>query len=313
MTPTFPHDAPPPGFRLLWSDALRGWGWELVQHYASRSEWPDDVPPACVYGWTPSDAVDAAWIFYNLHGEQFGIPVALRADPVPPNPPGETIAVLDGHLDAAGEALAEEANQTQRAYHERNRVAILAAALARQLGLRVGVYDDPIETDERFRKVLQIDLPSGQIRFHLDQSDQGWTVFSPTWEMVPDYDGHDDDDVWRRIERFVCGVDVRTSDDVVVGSFRVTVANLELQLERVRSQRIDTGRMFVKAREDYQRLRVTVTEFKRMWLTDLGDIVGAVRMGAEGPSGDNLQDWIEDRWKKAEKLADEAMRETEGS
>lgn len=190
------------------------------------------------------------------------------------------------------------------AYQERDRVAILAGAMGRQLGMRVGVYADPAKTERS--AILQIDLPSGQVIFRLAK----WQPFSPAWEIVCDYDGHDDEEKWRRIHRFVSSVDVRSPDDIVVSSFRETVANLELQLKRARSQRTDTGRMFVKARQDYQRLRICVAEFKKTLFDDMGDTAIGVRLGADGPSDASLQACIADRWKKAEKLADEAMRET---
>jgi len=83
-------------------------------------------------------------------------------------------------------------------YADRNRVVQLAAALAQQLGQRVGVHTDPDEPDW---SVLMIDLPGpGQhVSWHIARVD-----LLPGWDAYPDpWDGHTDQEKATRIRRYV--------------------------------------------------------------------------------------------------------------
>ncbi len=86
-------------------------------------------------------------------------------------------------------------------YSDRNRVVQLAAALAQQLGCRVGVRVDPDEPDW---PVLMIDLPERlgqrqQLSWHIARDD-----LLPGWELYPDpWDGHTDQEKATRIRRYV--------------------------------------------------------------------------------------------------------------
>lgn len=81
-------------------------------------------------------------------------------------------------------------------YADRNRLAQLAAALAERLGYRVGITVDP---DEPEWPVLLIDLPTGQVSWHLSPSD-AW----PVWDMYEgDWDGHTTEHKAGRIRAFV--------------------------------------------------------------------------------------------------------------
>ncbi len=53
-------------------------------------------------------------------------------------------------------------------YRDRNLLAQLAGELARRLGMTVGIGSDPAEPDW---PVLYIDLPTGQISWHLPQAE----------------------------------------------------------------------------------------------------------------------------------------------
>lgn len=117
------------------------------------------------------------------------------------------------------------------AHHQGNRLAVLAGALARRLGMRVGVYGS----------VLQIDLPTGQVTFRLDATDEQWAVFGPDWSMVCDHDGHDDAEKWSRVARFVAQHAVHSSVETLAESFRRSVGSLEEALARARHQREASG------------------------------------------------------------------------
>lgn len=181
------------------------------------------------------------------------------------------------------------------AYQERNRVAVLAAALARRLGMRVGVYDDPAELDDRFAAVLQIDLPTGQVTFHLDAADEGWTIFGPDWHMVPDYDDHDEDERWDRISRFVAQHSVHSCADVMAQSFRRSMASLEEALKLARHQREQSGWQFKGAREDLQKQSMTTRNLRKLLVSTAG-------IPAEQ---------FDEAVKEAEKLTEKQWRESE--
>lgn len=173
------------------------------------------------------------------------------------------------------------------AYMERNRVALLAAALARYLGMRAGVYIDPEESDPQYSTVLQIDLPTGQVSFHLDLSDREWTIFSPAWGMIRDYDGHDLETKWRRIDDFVHRYGVRSRDDVVIAAFRETIDNFEAQIKILRTQNQSLAKRFQDQRARRQRSDFVVESI--------------LRLAANTPE-------LAAVLTEAEKLADDAMR-----
>jgi hypothetical protein len=183
--------------------------------------------------------------------------------------------------------------QRERGYQERNRVAILAASLAQHLGMRTGVYVDPDEKDPRFRRVLQIDLPTGQVTFHLDEQDTEWVVFGPHWHMVRDYDGHDNETKWARVADFIARHAVHSSDELALASFRETAANLQAQIQILRAQKQSLAERYGSVRQECQRQRQVLAELRTI--------------SAEA----NAVDLFDNALGIAEKLADEKMREME--
>jgi hypothetical protein len=86
----------------------------------------------------------------------------------------------------------------QEAYYDRNQAVMLAAKLAEQLGLNVGVRAD---VDEPGWTLIYIDLPSGQVSWHLPDAELvGW------WPEYPsDWDGHSVEEKRRRVINFLQG------------------------------------------------------------------------------------------------------------
>lgn len=202
------------------------------------------------------------------------------------------ITVLKDRCSVLEDRLAKAHAMLAKAYAERSRVAILAAALAQHLGMRAGVYRDPDTSGDRFSLVLQIDLPTGQVRFRLDKADQEWTIFSPAWEMINDYDGHDEETLWRRIAEFKSSFCVRSQDDVVLASFRETAANLQAQVEMLRAQKSSLADRLQRERHGRQRLELAIDYLRELCSTTEMDCFLA-------------------RLKDAKNLADEKMREME--
>ncbi len=81
-------------------------------------------------------------------------------------------------------------------YRDRNLLAQLAAALAQRAGLRVGVGVDAEEPDW---PVIYIDLPSGQVSWHVPKSE----LVARLEPYGGEWDGHLGPEKERRIREFL--------------------------------------------------------------------------------------------------------------
>ena len=86
------------------------------------------------------------------------------------------------------------------------------------------------------------------------------------------------------------------NDDIVAASFRRTVEDLEERLRLAREQRAVSGRMFDRARDDRQKLQLTLLHLREV-------------MVATGIS--HLIDVFDESLEKAEKLTEKKWRENE--
>lgn len=82
-------------------------------------------------------------------------------------------------------ALIERAEEAKR-YDIRNRAVLIAAGLASMCGYPCGVRLDATEPDW---PVVYIELPNGQVSWHLPQHDREW-------------DGHSTEEKYRRCREF---------------------------------------------------------------------------------------------------------------
>ena len=90
----------------------------------------------------------------------------------------------------------------EEAYHDRNLAIQAAAMMAEKLGYRVGVKDDPEWP------ILYIDLPTGQVSWHLPSSELVRNFPS----YIGEWDRHDVMEKRRRIIRFLdTGLDTKMS------------------------------------------------------------------------------------------------------
>ena len=82
------------------------------------------------------------------------------------------------------------------AYFDRNQAVMALAKLARQQGYKTGVHVDPNEPEW---PVLMIDLPSGQVGWHLPKQELlgQWPEYAQAW------DGHDLEEKRRRMAGFI--------------------------------------------------------------------------------------------------------------
>ena len=84
------------------------------------------------------------------------------------------------------------------AYFDRNQAVMAMARMAQLQGRKVGILTDPDEPDW---PVLMIDLPTGQIGYHLprDEVVGDWPEYDGVW------DGHSLAEKRKRIHRFLAG------------------------------------------------------------------------------------------------------------
>ena len=72
----------------------------------------------------------------------------------------------------------------EEAYFDRNQAVLALAKLARMQGYKVGLRSDPDEPDW---PVLMIDLPTGQVGWHLPKAEVvgEWPVYEAEWDRHP--------------------------------------------------------------------------------------------------------------------------------
>lgn len=101
-------------------------------------------------------------------------------------------------LDLQYQLDSTEAVKNQ-AYAERNKVLSLTARMAQKLGLNVGLgKDESPDADPDYYLILFIDLPSGQVSWHLRNDE-----VKPMFGFLPFYgtpwDGHSTEEKYQRV------------------------------------------------------------------------------------------------------------------
>lgn len=91
--------------------------------------------------------------------------------------------------------------QKDAAYNERDKCLVLLALMAQRIGLKVGMglhVDKPGEEwDADWRNILFIDLPAGQVSWHIHESEARWFYFVGTYDGV--WDGHTTEEKYQRV------------------------------------------------------------------------------------------------------------------
>lgn len=92
--------------------------------------------------------------------------------------------------------MSSQSNSRDDAYFDRNQAVMALAKLAMQQGYKTGIRIDPQEPDW---PVLMIDLPSGQVGWHLpkDELTGTWPEYDQAW------DGHNLDEKRQRLAQFL--------------------------------------------------------------------------------------------------------------
>lgn len=88
--------------------------------------------------------------------------------------------------------------QKDDAYAERDKCLVLMALMAQRLGLKVGIGQHVGEDwDDDWRNILFIDLPTGQVSWHIHDSETLWFYFVGAYDG--EWDGHTTDEKYRRV------------------------------------------------------------------------------------------------------------------
>lgn len=83
------------------------------------------------------------------------------------------------------------------AYAERNKCLVLVALMAQRLGLTTGIGIDPNAETSEWQSILFIDLPAGQVSWHLHESETHMFYFVGAYGGT--WDGHATDEKYRRV------------------------------------------------------------------------------------------------------------------
>lgn len=104
-------------------------------------------------------------------------------------------------IDKCSEAIAELTAQKDAAYAERDKCLVLLALMAQRLGLTVGIgqhVDVPgVHWDYDWRNILFIDLPAGQVSWHIHDSETAMFYFVGAY--AGEWDGHTTDEKYQRV------------------------------------------------------------------------------------------------------------------
>jgi hypothetical protein len=84
-------------------------------------------------------------------------------------------------------------------YVERDKILVLLARWALEQGYPVGIGIDQ-EKPAIWQYVLYMDLPSGQVSWHILENELEWFSFLP--DYADDWDGHDRDEKYARVLRY---------------------------------------------------------------------------------------------------------------
>lgn len=127
-------------------------------------------------------------------------------------------AVSDRYFRQLRQEVKELHNQKNAAYGERTRLAGLLAALYRDSGIGI---DHAVPENKDFRKVIFINLPTGQISFHCSDRDYQYLLQLPKYKGS--YDGHDKQAVLTRIHQAMLDELQKDNPVAVVGELKEPV------------------------------------------------------------------------------------------
>jgi len=106
------------------------------------------------------------------------------------------------YLDQWKEEVDRLKAQRDAAYTERNKLVVLLAHLFRFKGRSAGRGIDS-EAEKGWQNVVLIDLPTGQVSFHIGDHDFEASGANQLPFFGAEWDGHTNEQKWKRIEELV--------------------------------------------------------------------------------------------------------------
>ncbi len=94
--------------------------------------------------------------------------------------------------------MTDQSSTLNDAYFDRNQAVMALGRMAQKLGYKTGLKIDPNEPDW---PVLMIDLPTGQVGWHLPKDE----IIGKWPEYEGDWDGHSLKEKRKRLEEFIKG------------------------------------------------------------------------------------------------------------
>jgi hypothetical protein len=88
--------------------------------------------------------------------------------------------------------------QKDAAYHERNMVVVALARLALELGFKAGIKQHVgVDWEDDWRNIVFIDLPAGQVSWHIHDSEAHLFYFLGAYDG--EWDGHTTEEKYERV------------------------------------------------------------------------------------------------------------------
>jgi hypothetical protein len=110
------------------------------------------------------------------------------------------IGQLTGNVEGYAMRCHQLTEEKHGAYTERDKCVSLIARIAQAMGLPAGIErhpDDDQTWDDEWRNIIRIDLPAGQVSWHI--RDDELPLFSFLQPYNGEWDGHDTEEKYRRV------------------------------------------------------------------------------------------------------------------
>jgi len=114
----------------------------------------------------------------------------------------ESVGEINMYDEELLKQIGQEIDLRNKAYTERNLCVALIAQYAMWFGHTVGIRQhEGDEWEDEWRNVLFIDLPTGQVSWHLHESDL--VNFPGLPPYTKEWDGHTTEEKYERVKRFI--------------------------------------------------------------------------------------------------------------
>lgn len=90
---------------------------------------------------------------------------------------------------------------TNAVYEERDRLVAALSHLAWRHGVQVGIgRHEGVDWEDDWRTVIYLELPTGQVSWHIHDSERPWFLGLPQYDGQ--WDGHTTEEKYERLQRW---------------------------------------------------------------------------------------------------------------